>query len=124
MKYILLPSATKLRRLCFYTCLSFCVHRGRGLPQCMRGYHPPRPGIPPVTRPPGTRHPPGPDPPWDQAPLWEQTPPGTRHPPRGPGTPSLTTRPLCPLPPRPGIPRIRDGYHCGRYASNWNAFLF
>ena len=33
-----LPSATKLRRLCFYTCLS--VHRG-GVPQCMLGYHTP-----------------------------------------------------------------------------------
>ena len=36
-----LPSATKLRRLCFYSCLS--VH-GRGLPQCMLGCHPPLPG--------------------------------------------------------------------------------
>ena len=28
-----------LRRLCFYTCLSFCPRRG--LPQCMLGYHTP-----------------------------------------------------------------------------------
>ena len=34
-----LLSATKLRRLCFYTCLSFCSQGG--LPQCMMGYHPP-----------------------------------------------------------------------------------
>ena len=48
----LLPSATKLRRLCFYTCLS--VHKGGGQPQCMLGYHhPPGAGIP--TR---SRHPP------------------------------------------------------------------
>ena len=36
----LLPSAKKLRRLCFYTCLSFCS-QGGGLPQYMLGYHPP-----------------------------------------------------------------------------------
>ena len=36
-----------LRRLCFYTCLSFCSHC---LPQCMLGYTPP---------PAGTRHHPG-----------------------------------------------------------------
>ena len=52
---VLLPSATKLLRLCFYTCLSFCSRGGR-LPQCMLGYHPP-----------------------DQAPPWEQTPPRSRH---------------------------------------------
>ena len=49
-----LPSATKLRRLCFYTCLS--VHGG-GQPQCMLVYHPRE------QAPPGTRHPPQ-----DQAP--------------------------------------------------------
>ena len=54
-----LPSATKLRRLCFYTCLSFCS-RG-GLPQCMLGYHPPRPGTPPPDQ-----APPGPGPPREQ----------------------------------------------------------
>ena len=58
------PSAMKLRRLCFYTCLT--VHRGGGLPQCMLGYHP---------SPSGSRHPPGPGIPRDQAPpprrrLW------------------------------------------------------
>ena len=50
--FILLPSATKLRRLCFYTCV--CPRGGgglpqcRGLPQCMLGYH---------HHPPRTRHP-------------------------------------------------------------------
>ena len=72
----LLPSAMKLWRLCFYTCVS--VHRG-GLPQCMLGYHPPGPGTPP-----GTRYPPK-----DQAPPRDQTPPppGTRHPPQTRHTP-------------------------------------
>ena len=51
-----LPSATKLRRLCFYTCLSFCPQGD--LPQCMLGY------------PPGSWHPPGAD-----------TPPGSKPPP-------------------------------------------
>ena len=43
----LLLSATKLGRLCFYTCLSFCP-QGGGLPQCMLGYHPPPPGTRPL----------------------------------------------------------------------------
>ena len=60
-----LPSATNLRRLCFYTCLS--VHGGGGLPQYMLGYHHPSPpgadtaNLPPRSRhrhPPGSRHPP------------------------------------------------------------------
>ena len=34
-----LPSATKLRWLCFYTCLSVCPQGVGGLPQCMLGYH-------------------------------------------------------------------------------------
>ena len=50
-----LPSATKLRRLCFYTCLSFCS-RG-GLPQCMLGYRPLRSTPPGSTPPPGRRLP-------------------------------------------------------------------
>ena len=62
---LLLPSATKLRRLCFYRRLS--VHRGGCLPQCMLGYH---------TL--GSRHHPlGADTPWggDTTLPPEQTPP-------------------------------------------------
>ena len=141
--YNLLPSATKLRRLCFYTCLS--VHRqeylgryppGPGTPPWDQ-VHPPRPGTPPrtqYTHRPGA--PPGPGTPPDQV-----HPPGTRY------TPQLG--PVTPL--QPGTPRTRythtlgtgtpprtrytplepdtppqdpgDGYCCGRYVSYWNAFL-
>ena len=78
-----LPSATKLRRLCFNTCQSFCSQGG--LPQWMLGYHPLGVVIPREQTPP----------PPEQAPSTrEQTPPraGTpwiRHPP-GPGTPLQT----------------------------------
>ena len=65
--YMLLPSATKLRRLCFYTCLSVILFTGRGLPQCMLGYHTPRPA-------PLTRHPPGADTPRPGTPLGADTP--------------------------------------------------
>ena len=64
---LLLPSATKLRRLCFYTCLSFCSQGGRGL--CLSACW--------DTNPTQTRHPPG-----SRHPPREQTPPQTRHPPR------------------------------------------
>ena len=60
-----LPSATKLRRLCFYRRLS--VHRGGGwgcLPQCMLAYHTPR-----------EQTPLGADTPREQTPPLEQTPP-------------------------------------------------
>ena len=84
-----LPSATKLRRLRFYTCLSVILFTG-GLPQCMLGYHspgadtpptpwdqvPPGPGTPRDQAPPGTRHPPGPGTLQDQAPPQHQAPPG------------------------------------------------
>ena len=70
-----LPSATKLRKLCFYTCLSVILFTGGGLYQCMLGYHSPR------TRHPQTR------PPWGQAPPRAGTP-------WGPGTPPPTTRRL------------------------------
>ena len=62
-----LLSATKLRRLCFYTCLSVILFTGGGLPQCMLGYHPP-----------GTRHPPGADPPGPGTPP-EQPPPADSY---------------------------------------------
>ena len=131
IKPSLLPSATKLRRLCFYTCLS--VHRGstwavppgtRYSPQDQ--VHPPGPGTPPGTRytppgyhqvhppepgtPPGTRYPP----PWDQVP-WDQV-----HPP-GPDT---TPRDQVHPPGTQYTPPPGDGYCCGRYASYWNAFLY
>ena len=116
---ISLPSATKLRRLCFYSRVS--VHRGAGgwgcLPQCMLGCPPsPIPGAdtqweqtPPgadtsQSRHPQSRHPPQADPPGSRHPPREQTPPRSRHPP-GADTPP------------------RYGHCCGRYASYWNAFL-
>ena len=61
-----LPSATKLRRLCFYTCLSFCsqggsasVHAGIPPPPSRHplGADTPRSGTPPNQAPPGSRHP-------------------------------------------------------------------
>ena len=56
---LLLPSATKLRRLCFYTCLSVILFTGGGV--CLSAC-------------------------WDAtATPWDQ-PPGTRHPPPRPGT--------------------------------------
>ena len=64
-----LPSATKLRRLCFYRRVS--VHTG-GLPQCMLGYHT---HIPKQTSP-GSRHP------LEQTSLRADTPPGSRQPPK------------------------------------------
>ena len=60
-----LPSATKLRRLCF-------VCPQGGLPQCMLGYQPPPP---------------------DQAPPWDQAPPGAGIPHRS-RHPSRTRHPL------------------------------
>ena len=149
-----LPSATKLRRLCFYRRLS--VHRG---------------GVPDQVHPPGADTPPGPG-----TPPRAGTPPQTRythppdqvHPPPRPGTPpQIRYTPLDqvhPPPPAPGTPpqtrytpsgsrytpppRTRNtplgarytprtrytppapgtppryGHCCGRYASYWNAFLF
>ena len=58
----LLPSATNLRRLCFYTCLS--VHRV-GSASVHAGITLPRRRHPPPSRHPPSRHPPGPD--WKQA---------------------------------------------------------
>ena len=71
---LLLPSAMKLRRLCF--CRRLSVHRGVGwgcLPQCMLGYHlpPPRADTPREQTPPRADT------------LPEQTTPRSRHlPPR------------------------------------------
>ena len=77
-KSTFLPSATKLRRLCFYTCVS--VHRGVCLSACWD------------TTPPRSRQPP----PWEQAAPREQAPPlgaGTpqnRHPPEQATPPQQT----------------------------------
>ena len=95
----LLPSTTKLRRLCFYRRLS--VHRGGGV--CLSAWW--------------DTTPPGEDTPGADTPQ-EQTPPGTRHTPLGPDTPPRADTPLEQTPPLP-----RDGHCCGRYASYWNAFL-
>ena len=122
MLSLLLPSATKLRRLCFYTCLSFCSGGGSASVHA---------GIPL----PWTRHPLGADAPWTRHPP-EQTPPGSRHPARSrhtpreqtpsrPGTPQGADTPLGTRhTPGPGVHPPADGYCCGRYASYWNAFLF
>ena len=81
----LLPSATKLRRLCFYKHVS--VHGG-GVPDQV---HPPGPGTPSRTRyTPGTRY----------------TLPGTRYTPLGPGAPPGPGTP----PPGPGTP-LPDQVH-------------
>ena len=85
-KFSLLPSATKLRRLCFTpVCQSFCsVHWG-GLPQCMLGYHHlhPGPGRHPLGADPRADNPPadppGADPPW-AGPLPRFHPPGRQLP--------------------------------------------
>ena len=111
----------RLRRLCFYTCLSFCP--GGGLPHCMLGYTPGTRGKHP---PPRGRYPPGPeagtptplgpeaDTPWTRGryppqsrPPWEQTPPGTRgrYPPRCSACWEI---------------RATSGW----YASYWNAILY
>ena len=70
MKCCLLASATKLRRLCFYTCLSFCS-RGGGV--CLSACWDTTPW---TRRPPGSRHP------LDQAPPEQTPPPRSRHPAR------------------------------------------
>ena len=83
---LLLPSATKLRRLCFYRRLS--VHGCP--PQCMLGYHTP----------------PGADTPWEQSPPLEQT-----HTLPGADTPLLPEQTPPRSPPRadtPPPPEIRS----------------
>ena len=127
-----LPSATKLRRLCFYRHLS--VHRGGG-GVCLSAWWdttppiadtplgadtPPRADTPWSRHPPRSRHPPEADTPRSRPPQ-EQThphradplrsrPPRSRHPPE-------QTPPQSRHPPR-------YGHCCGRYASYWNAFLY
>ena len=100
LHHYLLPSATKLRRLCFYTCLSVILFTGGGNYRGSKASASVHAGIP-ILFTGGSaqcrdRHPPEQAPPRDQAPA-----PRDRHP----------------------TGRI-DGYCCGRYASYWNAFLF
>ena len=101
----LLPTATKLRRLCFYRHLS--VHRGWGcLPQCMPGNHPP-----PWADTPQRRHPPRSRQPPDQTPQ-TRPPPQSRHPPADPltgaATPLEQTPPLGQTPPGVDTPWSRQ----------------
>ena len=112
----LLPSATKLRRLCFYRRLS--VHSGGWgwgcLPQCMLGYHTPPEQTPPEQMPPGSRHthlPGSRQPPWEQTPPppGEQTPLGaetplSRHPPGADAPPQSRHSPRADTPPREQAP--------------------
>ena len=97
-----LLSATKLRRLCFYTCRSVILFTG-GSASVHAGIQPtrpgtPRPGTPSEQTPPTSRHPPDQAPqqeqtplrsrhPLDQAPPRTRNPPGSRHTLPGPGTP-------------------------------------
>ena len=124
-----LPSATKLRRLCFYRRLS--VHRGvgvsasvhAGIPHSPRSRQPPgadtpkgadtpRSDTPQSRHPPGSRHPPVADTPWGADPREQTTPWGAdTHPPEQ-------------TPPREQTTPPRYSHCCGRYASYWNAFLF
>ena len=126
----LLPPAN-LRRLCFYTCLSFCSQGGVCLSACWDIISP------------GTRHPSpglgtplGPDP--TRPPPWDQVPPRTRPPltrspwdqappPPGPGTPLGPDPPKTRHPPGPDSPLRSACWEIwstsGRYASYWNAIL-
>ena len=94
-----LLSATKLRRLCFYMCLSFSPQGGSASVHA---------GIPP---------------PRDQAtpPPRDQTSPGRD--PLGPDTTPIADTPRSRHHPGPA-PLPQDGCRCGRYASYWNAILF
>ena len=106
-----LPSATKLRRLCFYTCLSFCsqgwgsasVHAGTPPPPRAGTpweQTPPRSGTPPNQAPPGSRHP------------LEHTPPQTRN----------TPRSRQPPPPGAETATAADGTHPTGMHSCWLFF--
>ena len=90
LSYLFLPSATKLQRLCFFTCLS--VHRRStwaGTP--LRPGTPPGPGTPRArytptpsgqVPPPDQAHPPGPGTPPDQAHSPDLVQPPARYTPR------------------------------------------
>ena len=91
-----LPSATKLRRLCVYTCLSFCSQDGSA--SVHAGIHTPLGA--------------------DTPPPWEQTPPGAVD------TPWSRHTPLSRPPPTQQTATAADSYCCGWYASYRNAFLW
>ena len=91
---LFLPAATKLwPRLCFYSCLWFCLQGGS---PCME-------------TPPGRRHPPNKETPPKEAPPWQGDPPRERHPPAGRppkwGTPQQGDPPGRRHPPRKETPR-------------------
>ena len=110
----LLPSATKLRRLCFYTCLSFCSQGG--VPQSMLEYHTPREAhLPGSTPPPRESHPR----PREAHPPRKHTTPGKQTPQEAHTFPGKLPPPGKHTPLLPG-----DGCRCGRHASYWNAFLY
>ena len=96
-----LPSATKLRRLCFYTCLSVILFTG-GV--CLSAcWNTTQPGS---RYPPRSRHPSpgaGTSPPWAGTPPEQSTPSGSRHPP-GADNPTPPSR----HPPSKGYPTNRD----------------
>ena len=139
-----LPSATKLRRLCFYRCVS--VHGRGGGGVCLSACWdttPQEQTLPLEQTPLWEQTPPRADTPWSrhsmradtQTPL-EQTPPGTdtspwsRHPPeQTPPTPQSRHAPRSRHPPQSRHPPRTDpppryGHCCAQYASYWNAFLF
>ena len=97
-----LPSATKLRRLCFYTCLSVILFTG-GV--CLSACWDITPREGSITSPhPGMKHP----------------TPGKEAPPLEGSTPSPGKEAL----PRSTTP-LGDSCRCGRYASYWNhSYLF
>ena len=127
--YQFLPSATKLRRLCFYRRL-VCPQGGGGV--CLSAdptwqQTPPWEQTPPWSRPPpGSRHPPGADtpksrhppisrhPPAADIPLGSRHPSGSRHPPAA-DTPPEQTPPRTRHPPGtrhpPEMATAADGTH-------------
>ena len=114
-RLISLPSATELRRLCFYRCLSVhrggaCSRRGVCLSACWDTPLPRRPPTPCQ----GDPHPPPRRPPCQGYPPLPRRPPSAKETP-----PCQGDSPLAKETPPP-----RDGHCCGWYASYWNAFLF
>ena len=127
----LLPSATKLRRLCFYRrvsvhgggdiCLSACSDT-RSKPPPPRA-DTPRADTPPEQTAPQSRNPPRANPPQSRHPQ-SRYPPQSRQPPQSRNPPQSRHSPRSRQPHRSRHPSPRDSHCCGRYASYWNAFLF